>query len=112
MTKIIEVTKIVAADDTIKYEIRDNTGLRLLKNETVEAWVKFSNAESFNFSSEGLPESILALPITLYLMPVTWFYGVELVVPSRIRHFTMIFPQFMPLILKTTVLSRKSGVAR
>lgn len=87
MTKIIEVTKIVAADDTIKYEIRDNTGLRLLKNETVEAWVKFSNAESFNFSSEGLPESILALPITLYLMPVTWFYGVELVVPSMDKTF-------------------------
>ena len=82
MTKTIEITKIVAVDDTIKYEIHDHTGLYLLKNEKIEAWVKFYNAESFGFSPESLPESILALPVTLYLIPVTWFYGVELVVPS------------------------------
>lgn len=82
MTKTIEITKIVAVDDTIKYEIHDHTGLHLLKNEKVEAWVKYYNAESFGFSPEDLPESILAIPVTLYLIPVTWFYGVKLVVPS------------------------------
>ena len=44
--------------------------------------MKYYNAESFGFSPEGLPESILAIPVTLYLIPVTWFYGVKLVVPS------------------------------
>ena len=54
----------------------------MLKRENVTAWIKFHHAESFNFSPEGLPESILALPVTLYLLPATYFYGVDLVVPS------------------------------
>lgn len=85
MSKSIEITKIVATGDTIRYEIRDNTGLRLLKKEVTEAWVRYFNGEAFGFSPEGLPESVLALPATLYLLPVTWFYGVELAVPSMDR---------------------------
>lgn len=82
MNKTIEITKINTTGNVIQYEIQDNTGLNLLKNQTVEAWVKYHHAESFDFSLNGLPESILAIPATLYLLPVTWFYGVELVVPS------------------------------
>lgn len=80
--KTIEITKINTTDNIIQYEIQDNTGLNLLKNQTVQAWVEYHHAESFDFSLNGLPESILAIPATLYLLPVTWFYGVELVVPS------------------------------
>lgn len=80
--KIIEITKINTTGNVIQYEIQDKTGLNLLKNQTVEAWVEYHHAESFDFSLNGLPESILAIPATLYLLPVTWFYGVELVVPS------------------------------
>lgn len=82
MSKTIEVTKITTDVDTIKYEIIDNTGLHLFKNARVEAWVNYHHTETFGFSPAGLPESILALPITLYLMPITWFYGVDLLVPS------------------------------
>lgn len=80
--KTIEITKINTTGNVIQYEIQDNTSLNLLKNQTVEAWVEYHHAESFDFSLNGLPESILAIPATLYLLPVTWFYGVELVVPS------------------------------
>lgn len=85
MSKSIEITKVVATGDMIRYEIRDNTGLKLLKKEVTEAWVRYFNGEAFGFSPEGLPESILALPATLYLLPATWFYGVELAVPSMDR---------------------------
>lgn len=82
MNKTIEVARIAAKGDTIKYELRDHTDMGLLRKPAVEAWVKFHNADSFGFSTEGLPESILLIPITLYLYPITYFYGVELVVPS------------------------------
>ena len=85
MTNSIEIAKITARGDTIEYRLLDRTnvgGGYLLKKENVTAWIKFHHAESFNFSPEGLPESILALPVTLYLLPATYFYGVDLSVPS------------------------------
>ena len=83
MAKTIEITNVTVQNgDTIRYEIRDNTGLHLLQKPELTGWVKFHNIESFNISLENLPESILALPATTYLWPVTWFYGVDLVVPS------------------------------
>lgn len=82
MAKTIEITKISTERNIIRYEIKDNTGLHLLKNEIVEAWVEYHHTESFGFSLDNLPKSILAVPATLYLMPITWFYGVDLIVPS------------------------------
>ncbi|MCI6051404.1 hypothetical protein [Phocaeicola plebeius] len=82
MHKTIEITKIVPEKDSIKYEIHDYTGMGLLKKEKVAAWVKYYNAEIFDFATENLPESILALPITFYMLPITWFYNIELIVPS------------------------------
>lgn len=82
MSKTIEIVKVAAKGDSIQYELRDNTGLNLLKNETVTAWIRFHNTECFHFSTENIPEPILALPVTLYLLPATWFYGIDLVVPS------------------------------
>lgn len=82
MSKTIEVTKVIPSCDSIEYEIHDNTNLHLLKDEIVHARLQYYNAETFGFNATNLPESILSLPITLYLLPITWFYGVELVVPS------------------------------
>lgn len=81
MHRTIELRKIWVEDTTIKYEIYDNTGLQLLKKDKVESFIRFFNTESFNFRPESIPQSILAIPITLYLLPITYFYDVELLLP-------------------------------
>lgn len=73
MKRTIELTRIVVDGDTIKYEIHDNTGLGLLRKEKVEAQIQFHNADAFGFEPDKLPESVLAIPIMLYLLPVTFF---------------------------------------
>ena len=82
MKRTIELTRIVVDGDTIKYEIHDNTGLGLLRKEKVEAQIQFHNADAFGFEPDKLPESVLAIPIMLYLLPVTFFYHIELILPS------------------------------
>lgn len=82
MKRTIELTRIAVDGDTVKYEIHDNTGLGLLRKEKVEAQIQFHNAGAFGFEPDKLPESVLALPITLYLLPVTFFYHIELILSS------------------------------
>lgn len=82
MKRTIELTRIAVDGDTVKYEIHDNTGLGLLRKEKVEAQIQFHNADTFGFEPDKLPESVLAIPITLYLLPVTFFYHIELILPS------------------------------
>lgn len=82
MHKAIEITKVIPEKDSIKYELQDHTGMKLLKKEKVEAWVKYYNTEVFDFATQNIPESILLLPATFYLLPIIWFYDVELVIPS------------------------------
>lgn len=82
MKRTIELTRIAVDGDTVKYEIHDNTGLGLLRKEKVEAQIQFHNADAFGFEPDKLPESVLALPITLYLLPVTFFYHIELILSS------------------------------
>lgn len=82
MKRTIELTRIAVDGDTVKYEIHDNTGLGLLRKEKVEAQIQFHNADTFGFEPDKLPESVLALPITLYLLPVTFFYHIELILSS------------------------------
>lgn len=82
MKRTIELTRIMVDGDTIKYEIHDNTGLGLLRKEKVEAQIQFHNADTFGFEPNKLPESVLAIPIMLYLLPVTFFYHIELILPS------------------------------
>lgn len=82
MKRTIELTRIAVDGDTVKYEIHDNTGLGLLRKEKVEAQIQFHNADAFSFEPDKLPESVLALPITLYLLPVTFFYHIELILSS------------------------------
>ena len=81
MHRTIELTDIRTQGYSIIYTITDNSGLRLLQKQTVEARIDFHHAEAFGFSLETLPRSVLAIPATLYLLPVTYFYDVELVVP-------------------------------
>lgn len=81
MNKTIELRKIWVEGTTIKYEIYDNTGLQLLQTDKVEAFINFYNTEEFNFVPENLSQSVLAIPITLYLLPITYFYNVELILP-------------------------------
>lgn len=98
MDKTIEITRVSVEKNVIKYEIHDNTNLHLLKNKIVEAWVEYHHTESFSLSLENLPESVLLVPATLYLMPITWFYDVELVVPSMDKmlhdHFATIYAAY------------------
>lgn len=82
MKRTIELTRIAVDGDTVKYEIHDNTGLGLLRKEKVEAQIQFHNADAFGFEPDKLPESVLTLPITLYLLPVTFFYHIELILSS------------------------------
>ena len=82
MKRTIELTRFAGDGDTVKYEIHDNTGLGLLRKEKVEAQIQFHNADAFGFGPDKLPESVLALPITLYLLPVTFFYHIELILSS------------------------------
>ena len=82
MKRTIELTRIAVDGDTVKYEIHDNTGLGLLRKEKVEAQIQFHNADAFGFEPVKLPEPVLALPITLYLLPVTFFYHIELILSS------------------------------
>lgn len=79
MEKNIELVRIVVDGDTVNYEIHDNTGMSLLQKDKIDAWIKFYNAEAFGFKPHEMPESVLAIPVVLYLLPVTWFYGVNLV---------------------------------
>jgi len=81
MRRTIELTRVTVDGDTIRYEIHDNTGLGLLRGEKVEAWIKFHNTAVFDFDLDKLPESVLAIPITLYLLPITFFYQIELILP-------------------------------
>ena len=82
MAKTIEIVTVVTEGDTIKYKLRYNTGLHLLKEEEVDAWIKYYHTENFGLSLESLPESVLLIPAMLYMMPATWFYGIDLIVPS------------------------------
>jgi hypothetical protein len=111
MKRTIELTRIAVDGDTVKYEIHDNTGLGLLRKEKVEAQIQFHNADAFGFEPDKLPESVLALPITLYLLPVTFFYHIELIL-SSIDNTLYHNIHYMQLILRCMVLLRRNGVEK
>jgi len=46
MNRTIELRGVAAEEHGIRYEIRDNSGLGLLRTETVEAWIKYYPCES------------------------------------------------------------------
>ena len=79
--KKIELSKITVKDDKIFYEVTQEQGIGLLKQDVVELFVRFHYDENIHVNLNQIPQSILAVPISLYLLPLTYFYKIELVLP-------------------------------
>lgn len=80
--KRVVLSGISVEDDKILYEITQDAGVGLLKQDIVKLFVRFHCGENVTFDLEQIPQSILAVPISLYLLPLIYFYKVELVLPS------------------------------
>ncbi|MBR3222430.1 MAG: hypothetical protein IKF72_09405 [Kiritimatiellae bacterium] len=80
--KRIELYRMVVEGDRILYEIVQDAGVGLLKQDRVKLFVRFHNLESVHVDLNKIPQSILAVPISLYLLPLTYFYKIELVLPT------------------------------
>lgn len=80
--KKIELVRAWASDNTIRYEVREDKGLGLLRQEKVDLFIRYHFNESFACDIGNLPMSVLMLPISLYLVPVTYFYNVEVIIPE------------------------------
>lgn len=80
--KKIELKKAYVDGNTIRYEVCEEPGLGLLRHEKVELFIRYHFNESFTCDLSDLPISILTLPIALYLVPLTYFYDVEVVIPE------------------------------
>lgn len=78
--KKIEIVSVRIDNNTLKYTVKEDQGLAILQNDQVEVFIKFeSNLDSIDL--KNVPESILYIPIFLYLLPITYFFNVELKVP-------------------------------
>lgn len=80
--KKIEIIKTLVEENTIRYKVREEKGLGLLQQEVVDLFIRFHGDENFDCQLQNVPLSILQLPISLYLIPLTYFYNVELVIPE------------------------------
>lgn len=80
MKKVV-LSGIAVKGDRILYKITQDAGVGLLKQDTVELFVRFHCGENVNFDLGQTPQSMLAVPISLYLLPLTYFYKVEVVLP-------------------------------
>lgn len=78
--KKIELIKTYVEGDTIRYQVREEKGLGLLQQEIVDLFIRYHGDEHYDLNK--CPQSILQLPISLYLLPITYFYNVELVIPE------------------------------
>lgn len=79
--KRIELSKITVEDDKILYEVRQDSGVELLRQDITQLFIRLHCAENVKVSLGRVPQSILAVPISLYLLPLTYFYKIELVLP-------------------------------
>ena len=79
--KRIELSKITVEDDKILYEVRQDSGVELLRQDLAQLFIHLHCAENVKVSLGRVPQSILAIPISLYLLPLTYFYKIELVLP-------------------------------
>lgn len=83
--KRIELVRVCVEDCAIRYTVHEDRGLGLLKHESVDLFVRFHFNETFSCDLNKAPLSMLALPISLYMIPITYFYDVELVIPEMDR---------------------------
>jgi len=79
--KRIELSKITVEDGKILYEVRQDSGVELLRQDLAQLFIRLHCAENVKVSLGQVPQSILAVPISLYLLPLTYFYKIELVLP-------------------------------
>lgn len=77
----ITLSRISIEDDRILYEITQDKGLGLLQQDKVALFIRFHCGEGVHIDLSKIPQSILAVPISLYLLPLTYFYKIELVLP-------------------------------
>ena len=80
--KKIEIIKTSVERDTIRYQVREEKDLGLLQQDVVDLFIRFHGDENFDCDLSKIPLSILQLPISLYLITITYFYNVELVIPE------------------------------
>jgi len=81
MNRII-INKARVEGNTIFYNVSEEGNLGLLQQPSVNLFVRFHGDENFDCDLEKVPQSVLLVPISLYLLPLTWFYHVELVIPE------------------------------
>lgn len=89
----IELTKVYVDGNTIRYEVREEPGRGLLRQEKVELFIRYHFNESFICDLGDLPMSILTLPISFYLIPLTYFYDVEVMIPEMDKDLYEHLPQ-------------------
>lgn len=81
MNRII-IDRAVVEGDTIRYKVSEMGELNLLQKDNVELFVRYQGSEGIDWGLNQVPQSILLISISLYLIPLTWFYDVELVIPE------------------------------
>lgn len=81
MNRII-IDRAVVEGDTIRYKVSEMGELNLLQKDNVELFVRYQGSEGIDWGINQVPQSILLISISLYLIPLTWFYDVELVIPE------------------------------
>ena len=91
--KRIELSRMTVEGDRILYEVVQDAGIELLKRDCVNLFVRFHNLDSVHVDLHKVPQSILAVPISLYLLPVTYFYKIELVLPTMDRELYERLPE-------------------
>lgn len=79
--KRVVLARIAVEGDRILYEITQDPGVGLLKQDIVKLYIRFHCGENVNLEMGRIPLSMLAVPISLYLLPLTYFYEIELVLP-------------------------------
>ena len=68
--KRIELSKITVEGDKILYEVSQENGVGLLRQNVAQLFIRLHCAENVNVSLGQVPQSILAVPISLYLLPL------------------------------------------
>lgn len=69
-------------NNTIRYMVSEEGELGLLQQDQVELYTQFHYGDGIDCDLTKVPQSILLVSISLYLLPITWFYDVELVIPE------------------------------
>lgn len=81
-TNRIIINKAVVEGNTIHYYVSEIGDLHLLQQDHVNLFVRYQGSEGMDCGLDEVPQSILLVSISLYLLPLTWFFDIELVVPE------------------------------